>query len=235
MPIIRGQKAFVCTNWESGKFAQIHFLERNGSLLMRDKNCIATDPLEPRDDILRIRDAAAEQEQLRLARRQSERQFVMHPANRIGDHLIFIDHEELRTVATEEAGALRFQRRDDDPGVEIQREIARGDADIPAARAPFREFVVRERARRNGENRLAFEGGIKQFENVGLARAGRGLDDHILARPQSAHRLLLPEIGDDEIDLESLKHRRTSHAMAKQFNPCACSQEVPSRVCASAS
>ena len=78
----------------------------------------------------------------------------MHAANRIADHLIFIDDEQLRAFAPKKARALRLQRGDDDFRVEIQRKIARRDSDIPAARAPFGQFVVGECARRDGENRL---------------------------------------------------------------------------------
>ena len=127
----------------------------------------------------------------------------MHAANRIGDHLIFVDDEKPRTVAPQKAGALRFQGRDENLRAEIQREIARRDAHIPAARAPFRELVVRERARRHGKNRLPFQRRIEQLEDVGLARTGRRLDDDVLPIAERADRFLLPEIRDDEIYFES--------------------------------
>ena len=184
---------------------------------MRDEHGIASDPLQPSDDVLRISHAAAEQEQLRLRRREREGEFVMHAAHRVGDHLIFVDHEKLRAIAPKEPRALRFQRRDDHLGVEIQGEIARGDADVPAARTPFREFVVRERARRDGEDRLPFQRRVEQLEDVGLARAGRRLDHDILARLQGAHRFLLPEIRDDQVDLESLEHWREHNRCFQLF------------------
>ena len=141
----------------------------------------------------------------------------MHAAHRVADHLVFVDHEKLRPVATQEAGALRFERGDDDLGIEVQGEIAGRDADIPAAGAPFGELVVRECAGRDGEDGLAFERGIEQLENVSLARAGGRLDNHVLARLQSAHRFLLPEIGDDQVDLEPLQHCAASHGKGVAF------------------
>ncbi len=86
---------------------------------MRDENSIAPDALQPRDDVLRIPDAAAEQEQLGLRRRERERQFVMHAAHRVGDHLVFVDHEQLRTLPPEKTGALRLERGDDDFRVQV--------------------------------------------------------------------------------------------------------------------
>src|SRR5216683_3425387 len=130
----------------------------------------------------------------------------MHAAHRIGNHLVFIDNEQLRSFAAKKASALRLKRRDHHTGIEIQREIASGNADIPSARAPFRQLVIRERARWNSENSLSLQHGIKQFKNVGLARTGRCLHDNIFAFTQRAHRLLLPEIGNDETDFETAWH-----------------------------
>ena len=121
---------------------------------------------------------------MRFRRRESERQFIMHAAHCVGDDLVFVDDKQPRAFAAQKTGALGFQRRNENPRIQIQREIARGDADIPATRSPFREFVVRQRARGHGKNRLPFERRVEQLENVGLARAGRRLHDHILAGSQ---------------------------------------------------
>ena len=87
--------------------------------------------------------------------------------------------------------------------------------DIPTAGAPFREFVVRERAGRDGEDGLPFERRIEQLENVSLAGAGGRLHDHVLPALQGAHGFLLPKIGDDQVDLEPLQHRGTSRALRR--------------------
>src|SRR2546423_1868140 len=91
---------------------EIDFLQRHWPLFMRNQYRIASDPSQPRDNILRILHAAAEQKQLGLRRRERQRQFVVHAADWIGDHLIFVDDEELRTVAAEKTGTLRLERRD---------------------------------------------------------------------------------------------------------------------------
>ena len=70
----------------------------------------------------------------------------MYAAHCIGDQLVFVNDEQARTFATQKSRALCFQRRNDDARVEIQGEIAGRDPNIPAAGAPFREFVVGERA-----------------------------------------------------------------------------------------
>ena len=176
---------------------------------MRDEDRVATDASKPFHHVLRIFHAAAEEQQLRFARRERERQFVVHAANRVGNHLVFVDHEKLRAVPAQEAGTLRFEGRDQDPGVEIQRQIAGRNANVPAARAPFRQLVVRQGPCRHGKNRLPFQRWVEQFENEGLARAGRRLDDDVLPITERADGILLPEIRNDHVDLEPLQHGKT--------------------------
>ncbi len=203
-------KIFRVHKLRIGKIAQIDFFQRYGTFVMRNQNRIAPDALQPRDDVLRISHAAAEQKQLRVRRREREREFVVNAAHRIADHLIFVDHQKLRTLAPKKARALRFQSGDDHFRVCIQRQIASRDADIPPARAPFGELVVRERARRHGENCLPFQRRVEQLEDVSFARAGRRLHDDVAAIAQSAHGFLLPKIRHDQIDLETRWHRRIS-------------------------
>ncbi len=69
------------------------------------------------------------------------------------------------------------------------RQIAGGDTDVPSSRPPFGQFIICERARRHGENRLAFQRWIKQFEDVGLSRTGWRLNDDIFSVTQSAEPL----------------------------------------------
>jgi hypothetical protein len=48
---------------------------------VRDEDSVASDALEPRDDILRIADAAAQEKQLRLRRCERQRELVVHAAH----------------------------------------------------------------------------------------------------------------------------------------------------------
>src|SRR5439155_426845 len=100
-----------------------------------------------------------------------------------------------------EPALLRFERRDEDRRVEIIREIAGGDADIPSTGAPFSELVVRQRAGRYGVNGLPVVLALvrPQLENERLARAGGRLHDDVLALAQRGHGLLLPEVGHDHL------------------------------------
>src|SRR5213078_2469232 len=90
---------------------------------------------------------------------------------------------------------------DEDRRVEILREIAGGDADIPSTRAPFSELVIRLRAGRYGVNGLAVVFALvrPQLEDERLARARRRLHDDVLAPAQRGHGLLLPEVGHDHL------------------------------------
>jgi hypothetical protein len=69
--------------------------------------------------------------------------------------LVFIDDEEGGAFAADEAALLRFERGDDDGGIEVLGEVASGDADVPTAGAPFGEFVIGECAGGDGVDGLA--------------------------------------------------------------------------------
>ena len=75
---------------------------------------------------------------MRLWRSQREHQLVMDSAHRIGNELIFIDHQQPRTFAAKKARALRLERCDDDLCVQIERKIARRNPYIPTPAPPFR-------------------------------------------------------------------------------------------------
>src|SRR5207244_13482613 len=68
-----------------GQHPQIYFHERHGPLVVRDEDRVATDALKPPDDILRIFDAAAQEQEWPFRRRQRQRALVRHAPNRIGD------------------------------------------------------------------------------------------------------------------------------------------------------
>ena len=150
---------------------------------------------------MRIAHTAAEEEQLGLGRRERDGQFVIQAAVRVAQHLILVHDEQLRAVAFDQPAFLRFERGDEDRRVEILRQVAGGDADIPAARAPFGELVIGQRAGRDRVNRLAvfFPLIRPQLEDECLAGARRGMNDHVIALTQRGDGLLLPEVGHDHL------------------------------------
>ena len=178
-----------------------NFFERHGAFLVADEGDLAAEALQPFHGVVRIGDAAAEKEELRLGRCEGEGEFVIQAAVGVAEHLIFIHDEQGRAFSANEAALLRFERGDEDGGLEIFREVAGGDADVPAAGAPFGEFVVGERARRDGVNGLAaiFSLLRPEFEDEGFARASRGVDDDITTRAQRGDGLLLPEVGHGDL------------------------------------
>ena len=92
---------------------------------------------------------------MRLRRRQRHREFIVQAAVRVAEHLILVHDEQRWPIAFDQPALLSFERGDEDRRVEIFGEIAGSDADVPAARAPFGEFVIRQRASRHGVDRLA--------------------------------------------------------------------------------
>ena len=114
----------------------------------------------------------------------------------IGQHLVFIHHEQVRVPAFKEAVTLRLEGRDNDRGAQVIADIARGDAHIPALGQPFGPFVVGQGPGGYRVDGLAAMPALdEQFEDVGLAGASRGLDDDILTLAEGAQGGLLPEVG----------------------------------------
>ena len=179
---------------------QVHLLQRHRTFAVRHEHRIAPDAPQPRHDFLRIRHAPAEQQELRLRRRERQRKLIGHAAQRVRDHLIFIHHEQPRPRPLEEFPLLRFERRHHDLRAQIEREIARRQPHLPAARLPLRELVIGQRARRHGENRLALQLRHKQLEDIGFPRPGRRMDHDILPPPERLHGVLLPEVGNGEAE-----------------------------------
>ena len=148
-----------------------------------------------------MRHAAAEQKQLRVRRRQRQGEFVIQPAIRITEHLVFIHHQQGRAIAADQTVLLRLQRRHENRRVEILRKVAGGDAHIPtAARAiprvcrwPTRGW---ERCKWPGRDFCRIR---PEFENQGFARPGGRVHDHILALAQARDGLLLPEVGNGDL------------------------------------
>ena len=170
-------------------------------MIVTNQDSLAAKAREPFHHVLGIGHAAAEHEQLGLRRRQGDGEFVIKAAVRVTEHLILVDDEQHRAVALYEAVLLSFERGDDYGRTEIFSQVAGGDADIPAARTPFSEFVVRECAGGNGVNSLTAIFALlgPQLKDECLAGAGRGLDDHVLAGTQSRYCLLLPKVRDGDL------------------------------------
>src|SRR5687767_4406553 len=111
-------------------------------MFVANEDRVAPESPQPFHDILRVADAATQQEQLRLRGREREREFVIQTAIRVREHLILVYNQENGAITLNQAVLLSFEGGDDDRRAEIFREVAGGNAYIPTARAPFRELVV---------------------------------------------------------------------------------------------
>jgi hypothetical protein len=176
-------------------------LERDRPLFVADHDGLPAQSLEPFDDILRVGNAAAQEEQLRFSWSKSHGQFVIQATVSVTKHLIFVDHKQRRPASPDQMILLGLECRDHDRGVEVFCQITCGNAHIPAARAPFSEFVVGQRSRRNRINGLATILALigPELENQGLAGASRSLDHDITSLAQRRDRLLLPQVGDGDL------------------------------------
>ena len=174
----------------------VDLLQWHGPFPMSDEHGTPAEAREPFHDVFGVGHAAAEQEELRLRRRERDGQLVVQAAIGVPDHLILVDHEQRGAVAADEPVLLRLQRGDDDGGFEILGEVSRGDADVPTTRAPFGELVIGQRAGGDGVDGLAAVLAVvrPQLKHEGLARAGGSMDDDVLSIAQRGHGLLLPEV-----------------------------------------
>lgn len=185
--------------------------EGDGAVFGDDDLGGAAEVAKPGSDVFRVGDGATEQEKPGVGWSKGDGTFIVAAARGVGDHLVFVDDEDGRTFTANEALDLCFQSGDEYGGVDIFREIAGGNADIPFGVLPFRVFVIGEGAGRNGVDGLAFEFEVtrlvEEFEDVGFAGAGGGADNHVGTGSEMIDGLMLPEIGEFEL-VERGEHER---------------------------
>ena len=145
---------------------------------------------------------------MRAGRGEGEGEFVVGPAVRVAEHLVFVDDEQLRPAPVQEPAALGFQGGDDHAGVGAQVHVARADAHVPTGGAPLGVLVVGQRAGRHREHGLPLERGVQQLEDVRFTCAGGGVDNHVAPGAQGADCLLLPQVGDAETGFEGFQGAR---------------------------
>ena len=179
----------------------VHLLKRHRPVVVPHPLRVTAQALQPCNDMARVGHAAAEQQQLGLGRCHGDGQLVVESPFGVAQHLVLIDHQQLGTIAVEEAVFLRLQRGDDDRRVEVLRQIAGGDSDVPAARPPLGEFVIRQGAGRHGVDRLTGVAAVigPQLKNEGFAGASGRVNNHIPAGPQMLHGLLLPQVRHNNL------------------------------------
>ena len=86
----------------------VDLLERHGAVVVFDEDRSAPEATEPFDDVLRVADTAAQEQELGLRRGESQGEFVIQAAVGVADHLVFIHHQQRRAVAGDEAVLLGF-------------------------------------------------------------------------------------------------------------------------------
>src|SRR2546429_6768307 len=72
------------------------------TLFRSDQHSLASEPTQPFHHLLRIGHAAAEQEQLRLRRRERDGEFVIQAAVGVAEHLILVHHQQRSEEHTSE-------------------------------------------------------------------------------------------------------------------------------------
>ena len=197
------------------EIVDLDLLERDGPGRGADDGDLAAEAGQPSGDVVGIGHGAGEEEQLHRGGQGGEHALVVVAPRGIAEPLVFVDHEQVGKArgggfgkalvpgggSRAEEGALGgLEGGDDGRGVEVDGEVAGADADAPAAGAPLGEFVVGEGAGGHGEDGAAGEVVLldETFEDVGFARAGGGVDDHIPAGSQRVHGVSLPGIGQHE-------------------------------------
>ena len=116
---------------------EIYLLLRNGTFGTLYELHLAAEASEPIGNQARVRRASAEEEELRLRRSAGDRQLVVKPSERVVEHLILVDDQQLRSFATQQSVSLGLESRYDHRGGEIVGEVSCGDPDIPPTRPPL--------------------------------------------------------------------------------------------------
>ena len=179
----------------------INLLERHRPVVMPNPLGLPAQSLQPTDHVFGIGHTAAEHQELGLRRRHGDGQLVIEATVGVAEHLILVDYQQPRAVAGDEPVFLRLERGNNDRRVEVLRQVAGGDADVPAARPPLGQLVIGQGAGWHGVNRLARISALvgPQLENEGFAGPGCRVNDDIPAGPQMLHRLLLPQVRHDDL------------------------------------
>ena len=200
----------------AGKGVDFDFVEGDGAFALLDHGDGATalEAQEPVADDGGVGDAAAEKEELGFGGEGEDGAFVVVTAEGVGEPLVFVDDVE-GGVGGE---LLGLEGGDDEGGVGVVGEVAGGDADAPPLAGPLGEFVVGEGAGGDGVDDLAGSAALLEelLEDEGLARAGGGLDDDVVAGGEGADGLGLPGVGEAEL-LEGVEagHRSIKGGMGR--------------------
>src|SRR5688572_28239642 len=100
--------------------------------------------MKPFNDVLRVGDASAQHQQLGMRRSHRNRDLIIQPTVFVPEHLVFIDDEKTWPLTTNQSPLLGLEGGDDNRRVEVLREIACGDTNVPASRAPLGQLIIRQ-------------------------------------------------------------------------------------------
>ena len=98
---------------------------------MPHQHRIAPQPPQPFYHLIRIGHTAAQEQQLSARRRHGQSEFIVQTAVEIADHLVFIDHQQVRPIAMHETALLGFQSCGENRGIQILCQISRGNPHRP--------------------------------------------------------------------------------------------------------
>ncbi len=190
-----------------GEVVEIDLLDGDGTFRVSHDARLAPQLAEPCADIVGVGDATAEEQELDADRERDDGALVVVAAGGVGDPLVFVDHDGPGVTAIAEGTLRGLQGGHDDGGIGGVGDVARHDADPPVPGAPLGEFVIGQRAGGDGVIGLSAAGPALDefFENEGLARAGRGIDDDIGAVAECRDGLHLPGVGNQDV-LQRVEH-----------------------------
>ena len=183
------------------EFVGEDLVQRHGTDGVFDHFDGTTQTAQPVGHLIRVGHRAAQKQQLRLRWSQCQGQFVVQSSVFIAEHLVLVDDEQGGAIASDEPVFLCFEGGDKNWGVEVLGQVAGGDAYVPAPGSPFSQLVVGQRPSGHCVNGLTpVSARLRpQFEHQRLAGACGRMDDHVLARSQCRHGLLLPQVRNNEL------------------------------------
>ncbi len=115
--------------------------------------------------------------------------------------MILIHHQQIGGITGEEPLLLCLKGGDDNGGAEVLRQVSGCDSHVPPPSSPLRHFVIGEGAGRDGVDRPPLGAAVMTptLKNECFSRARRGAHNDIMSLAKVLDRVVLPEIGDQEL------------------------------------
>ena len=130
-----------------------------------------------------------------MSRCESDGYFIPRTPSLITQHLILIDHKQIRTCTFCHISTLGFKSSNQNGRFRAVSNIASYKTNIPTPFSPVSEFVVGQSPGGNGVDSLSFPTGFNElFEDKSFPCSRWSMQNNIFSVPQIIQRPALPRV-----------------------------------------